>query len=285
MIYTTLISVSDLIPNIGDPDWAIIDCRTSLADTEAGRQAYLEAHIPGAIYAHLDQDLCGPIIPAETGRHPLPSVEAFAEKLGDWGINSSVKVVAYDDAGGAMAASRLWWLLRWLGHYAVAVLDGGWQAWLASGQPVGSGEDHRSSTMFIPRQRRGMLIETGDLLARLEDRSILIVDSRANERYRGEIEPIDPVAGHIPGAVNAPHLDVLDQGGKFLPVDELRLKFAELLGDHSADQAVFYCGSGVTAVQNLLAIAYAGLGDAKLYAGSWSEWITDPSRPVVSGRD
>lgn len=283
MIYTTLIPVSDLIPHIGDPDWAIFDCRFSLEDPEWGRQSYLEAHIPGAIYAHLDEDLCSPIILGKTGRHPLPSIENFTDKLENWGVSSSTKVVAYDEAGGAMAASRLWWLLRWLDHYSVAVLDGGWQEWLNSGQPVRSGSEYRSSAMFIPRRRSNWLIETDQLVKRLHDPGLILIDSRIPERFRGEIEPIDPVAGHIPGAINAPHLDVLDEQGKFLPPADLRKYFIEKLGKPSAREAVFYCGSGVTAVQNVLAAAYAGLGDARLYAGSWSEWINDPTRPVATG--
>jgi thiosulfate/3-mercaptopyruvate sulfurtransferase len=283
MIYTTLISVPELTPIIGDPNWAIIDCRFSLTDPDQCRQNYLEAHIPGALYAHLDEDLCSPVVEGQTGRHPLPSIETFAEKLGDWGINSSVKVVAYDDAGGAMAASRIWWLLRWLGHYAVAVLDGGWQEWLNSGQPVRSGVESRSSSMFIPRSRRDWLIDTERLLPRLQDPGLVVVDSRATERYRGEVEPIDPVAGHIPGSINAPHLDILDEKGKFLPPGELRKHYTELLGDFTAKNTVFYCGSGVTAAQNVLAVAHAGLGDTCLYAGSWSKWITDPSRPIATG--
>ena len=282
MIYTTLISVLELVPNIGDPNWVIVDCRYTLGDPEHGRQNYIEAHIPGAVYAHLDEDLCSLWIKGETGRHPLPSIKAFADKLGDWGINSSSKIIAYDDAGGSMAASRFWWLMRWLGHYTVAVLDGGWQEWLKSGQPVRSGAESRSSSIFIPRQRSRWLIETDELLTRLEDPSLILVDSRVAERYRGEVEPIDPVAGHIPGAFNAPHQNVLNEEGKFLPPNALRKHFAELLGDFSAKDTVFYCGSGVSAVQNILAVAHTGLGDARLYAGSWSEWITDPERPIAT---
>jgi thiosulfate/3-mercaptopyruvate sulfurtransferase len=285
MIYTTLISVPELISQLDDPDLAIIDCRFSLTDTEAGRKNYLEAHIPGAIYAHLDEDLSSPIIKGITGRHPLPSIDTFTEKLGDWGINSSVQVVAYDDAGGALAASRLWWLLHWLGHYAVAVLDGGWQAWLKSGGDVRSGQETRSSSMFIPRVRHGRVIEADEILARLNDPRILLLDSREEARFRGEIEPIDPVAGHIPGARLFPHLSVLDAEGKFLSQEELRGYFQLLLGDISPRDTVFYCGSGVTAAQNVLAMAYARLGDARLYAGSWSEWITDPDRPVAVGSE
>lgn len=283
MIYTTLISVSDLQTHIGEPDWAIIDCRFSLQDPDWGRQGYLEAHIPGAVYAHLDEDLCSPVIPGKTGRHPLPSIDGFRQKLEKWGIGASTKVVAYDDAGGAMAASRLWWLLHWLDHYSVAVLDGGWQAWRDADQPVRSGTESRSSNMFVPRRKSNWLIETSELVSRLDDPTLILVDSRVAERYRGENEPIDPVAGHIPGAINAPHPDVLDPQGKFLPPADLRRYLVEKLGRSSVRDVVFYCGSGVTAVQNMLAAAHAGLGDARLYAGSWSEWITDPSRPVAAG--
>ena len=285
MIYTTLISVPELISELADPDLAIIDCRFSLTDTEAGRQNYLEAHIPGAIYAHLDEDLSSPMEKGKTGRHPLPSIEVFTEKLGDWGINSSVQVVAYDDAGGALAASRLWWLLHWLGHYCVAVLDGGWQAWLKYGGDFRSGQEMRSSRMFIPRARHGRLIEADEILDRLNDPSFLLLDSREEARFLGEDEPIDPVAGHIPGALISPHLSVLDAEGKFLPKEELRNHFKPLLGDISPRNAVFYCGSGVTAAQNVLAMSHAGLGDAKLYAGSWSEWITDPDKPIAVGNE
>ena len=182
-----------------------------------------------------------------------------------------------------MAASRLWWLLGWLGHYAVAVLDGGWQAWLDSGGPTRGGPETRSSSSFIPRIKHTHLIETDEILKRLADPGLLLVDSRAGERYRGEIEPIDPVAGHIPGAILSPHEDVLDPDGYFLPKDQLQNHFKHLLGATSARNTVFYCGSGVTAVQNILAVAHAGLGNARLYAGSWSEWITDPVRPVATG--
>jgi len=213
----------------------------------------------------------------------MPAAEQLAEKLGDWGINSSSKIVVYDDAGGAMAASRLWWLLGWLGHYAVAVLDGGWGAWLNSGGPTRSGQESRSSSSFIPRIKRSRQIEGDEILNRLEDADLLIVDSRAEERYRGEIEPIDPVAGHIPGAIVSPHEHVLNAEGYFLPPDQLRSHFKQLMGESTAKNTVFYCGSGVTAEQNVLAVAYAGLGNARLYPGSWSEWITVPANPIAIG--
>lgn len=283
MIHTTLISLADLIAEFSDPRLVIVDCRFSLEDPEQGHRSYLESHIPGAVYAHLDDDLCSPIIPGVTGRHPMPDPDDFVEKLGHWGIDSSSRVVTYDDAGGSMAASRLWWLMGWMDHYAVSVLDGGWGAWLTSGEATRSGQESRSSSSFVPRVRQSRLIEAAEILSRLDDPDLLIVDSRAEERYRGEIEPIDPVAGHIPGAVVSPHERVLDSKGYFLPADQLRAYFKQLLGDKPVRNTVFYCGSGVTAVQNVLAVAHAGLGDARLYAGSWSEWITDPGRPVATG--
>jgi thiosulfate/3-mercaptopyruvate sulfurtransferase len=203
--------------------------------------------------------------------------------LGDWGINSSSRIVVYDDAGGAIAASRLWWILGWLGHYAVAVLDGGWQAWIDAGGATRGGQETSSSKSFIPRDKQSRLIETDEILSRLNDRELLLVDSRAEERYRGDVEPIDPVAGHIPGAVLSPHENVLDSNGFFLPKAQLRSHFKQLMGDSSAKNTVFYCGSGVTAVQNILAVAHAGLGNSRLYAGSWSEWITNPERPIATG--
>lgn len=284
MIYTTLISVAELKAEFADSRLVIVDCRFSLEDPELGRKQYLESHIPGAVYAHLDEDLCSPIIPGTTGRHPMPDAEILAEKLGTWGIDSSSKLVVYDAAGGSMAASRLWWLLGWLGHYAVAVLDGGWQAWIDSGEPTGSGQEKRSSRCFFPRVRRARLIETDELQGRLNDPGLLLIDSRAEERYQGLIEPIDPVAGHIPGAIVYPHESVLDQNGFFLSRQQLKDQFKHLFGNLNANNTVFYCGSGVTAVQNILAVAHAGLGDARLYAGSWSEWITDPSRPIATGK-
>ena len=283
MIRSTIITVSELISELGDPDLVIVDCRFSLEDTEQGRRNYLNSHIPGAVYAHLDEDLSSPVIPGKSGRHPLPSLEIFTETLSDWGISSSVQVVAYDDAGGALAASRLWWLLQWVGHYAVAVLDGGWQEWLNSGGSVWTGLEERPSRLFIPRTRRRRLVETDEIVAKLDDPDLLLIDSRAKERFTGEEEPIDPVAGHIPGAQLSPHLEVINAEGKFHAKDELRQHFRALFGERSARDAIFYCGSGVTAAQNILATAHAGLGDARLYAGSWSEWVTDPNHPVATG--
>jgi thiosulfate/3-mercaptopyruvate sulfurtransferase len=283
MIYTTIITVPELMAEFDAQNLAIIDCRFSLADPEAGRQNYLKAHIPGAVYAHLNEDLSSPIIPGVTGRHPLPDLEIIIEKLGNWGIDSSSQVVAYDDAGGSLAASRLWWLLHWLGHNAAAVLNGGWQVWLEAGETVRSGLETRPARTFIPHVQNGRLIEADEILNRLGDSNFLLLDSRDEARYRGDEEPIDPVAGHIPTALSSPHLKILDKEGKFLPQQKLRDHFTALLGETSPGDTVFYCGSGVTAAQNVLAMAHAGMGDARLYAGSWSEWITDPHRPIATG--
>lgn len=285
MIYTTLIDSQTLADHLQHPDWVIIDCRFSLADTERGRRAYLLNHIPGALYAHLDEDLCSPVFPEKTGRHPLPEVGTLAERFARWGIDSSVQVVAYDDWPGApgAVAARLWWSLRWLGHTAVAVLDGGWESWLAEQRPVVSGEEQAPVVRnFQPVLHPELLATTTDVNHMRLDDDYRIFDSRAEERYLGMNETIDPVAGHIPGAWSAPFAGNMGTDGKFLPSLALRERFTMLLNGVSAENAVFYCGSGVSAAHNLLAVAHAGLGEARLYAGSWSEWITDPHRPIAT---
>lgn len=279
MNYTTLISTKELAQHLDDPDWAIIDCRFWLDDTEKGRSDYKQGHIPGALYAHVDEDLSSPIIPGVTGRHPLPPVDEFSTKLGTWGIGPGVQVVAYDDRGG-MIAARLWWLLHWLSHREVAVLDGGWPRWVAEGRPVSQDIYHNQKRVFVPQLRPELVVSTSQVEALRIDPAYRLLDSRAPERYRGEEEPIDPVAGHIPGAVSASFAENLDESGNFLPQVNLSERFQALLGDVPAEKAVFYCGSGVTAAHNVLALAHAGLGEARLYAGSWSEWITDRERPV-----
>lgn len=277
-MFKTLISPTELQQNYQTGSWVIVDCRFDLGNTQAGRTAYESAHIPGAVYAHLDDDLSGEIIPGQTGRHPLPEVEKAVALFSLWGIDESVQVVAYDDKGGGVA-SRLWWMLRWLGHEAVAVLDGGWPAWQAAGLPV----SNRLANVR-PRQFNAKPAALGTVdAARVEEvrtgNEYVVVDSRAPERYRGEVEPIDPVAGHIPGAINIPFPANL-AAGKFLSPEELKERFVNALGDTSPEKVIFYCGSGVTACHNLLAYAHAGLGDAVLYPGSWSEWITDENREV-----
>jgi thiosulfate/3-mercaptopyruvate sulfurtransferase len=278
--YTTLISTGDLSNHLDDPQWAIVDCRFSLADVEKGRREYLQSHIPGALYAHLDEDLSGPLITGKTGRHPLPSIPTLVETISRWGIDASVQVVAYDDVGGALAAARLWWLLRWLGHTSVAVLDGGWQHWLKQNQPTRSGFESRPPRDFSPNPRSNRIVQSDEVDKIRKDSRYRLLDSRTADRFRGENETIDPVSGHIPGAISAPYIENLDEDGLFLPVDRRRLRLHSLLAGVDAERAVFYCGSGVTAAQNILAMLHCGLGEARLYAGSWSEWITDRSRPT-----
>jgi len=282
MPFTTLISPAELSAHLNDPDWAIVDCRFSLVDTGKGRRDYLAGHIPGAMYAHLDEDLSGPIVRGVTGRHPLPAIDDFVTKLSAWGIDGATQVVVYDDASG-MYAGRLWWMLRWLGHDAVAVLDGDWRLWQADGRPIGRSAEQRTPRTFLAQPRSQLLATVEEIAQRLNDPAQHLFDVRAADRYRGENETIDPVAGHIPGAVNAPYALNLDTDGRFLPAGDLRERYEALLGDAAPQEAIFYCGSGVSAVHNLLAMAYAGLPMGRLFVGSWSQWIADEGRPVATG--
>jgi thiosulfate/3-mercaptopyruvate sulfurtransferase len=284
MTYTTTISIEMLSRSQGDPHWAILDCRFSLADPDAGRLAYRAAHIPGAVYVHLNDDLSAPAVPGRTGRHPLPSIETLAENFSRWGIERGVQVVVYDDnpGGSGAIAARCWWSLRYLGHAAVAVLDGGWQHWRAAGLPVRDGVEERPRRQFTADLQSGMLASLADVVAAQLDPACRLFDSRSADRYRGENETIDPVAGHIPGAISAPFAENLAADGLFLSPQALITRFEKLLGGEAPEKAIFYCGSGVTAGHNLVAAAHAGLGMPRLYLGSWSEWITDPSRPVAT---
>ncbi len=272
-----LVSAQWLHAHLGDERLRIVDCRFSLQDPLAGRQAYVAGHIPGALYLDLEQDLSGPVRPDRRGgRHPLPSPETLAQTLGQAGIGNEHVVVAYDDPpAGGMYAPRLWWLLRWLGHEQVAVLDGGIGAWREAGYEVSTSEVRHAPTAFKPNPRPEMVVDA-EYVARRPAGTILI-DSRAPERYRGEVEPIDPVAGHIPGAINRNWLDGLEASGRFRPAEEQRKRFEGLEGE-----IIAYCGSGVSAAANVLALELAGK-QARLYAGSWSDWISDPSRPVARG--
>ena len=282
MIYSTLVSPELLAMHANDPHWVVLDCRFSLGDPSRGRRDYAQGHLPGAVHADLHDDLSGPIVPGRTGRHPLPDIDAFADKLGAWGISVDTQVVAYDEAAGTFAA-RPWWMLRYMGHDAVAVLDGGLRRWRSEGRPMTTEIPQPHPCSFVARARRDRVANSADVLARLDDPAWVIVDSRTPERYRGEVEPIDPVAGHIRGAINLPFTENVDERGVFLPTERLRRRFEPPLAGRGVDHTIFYCGSGVTAAHNLLAVAHAGLGDALLYAGSWSEWITDPARPIQTG--
>ncbi len=281
-MYTNIISVTELQTHMDDPDWVLVDCRYSLQDLGRGRRDYLTAHIPGALYADLGTDLSGPVIKGQTSRHPLPSPETAAARFSAWGIGPGVQVVVYDDAGGALAAVRLWWMLRWLGHATVAVLNGGWQAWVSGELPTAAGEETALPRVFTPQIQAGMAVSAAEVDALRQDPAYRICDSRAAERYHGQNETIDPVAGHIPGAVSTPYAANLNPDFTLRSVEELRARFAAVLGATPSERAVFYCGSGVTAIHNILALEVAGLGQARLFPGSWSEWITDPKRPVAT---
>lgn len=275
---TTLIDVITLSTMLNNSDWVIVDCRFSLADTEASRHNYEIAHIPGAIYAHLDKDLSNPPI-TDNGRHPLPPPHVLAERFGLMGIDADKQVVVYDDNNGAIA-SRFWWMLRYMGHDAVAVLDGGWQAWQAANLPTAAGVTTNDPTTFAGRPRTEWLVTMADITT-----LPFLVDSRDAARYRGELEPIDAQAGHIPGAVNYYYQHNWDENGHYLPSDQLRAQLSALLGDVPVAEAAFYCGSGVTACANLLALAHAGLGNGRLYVGSWSEWSSNPDNPIATASD
>lgn len=280
-MFSTLISAADLATRLERPGCVIIDCRADLTDASAGETAYLQAHVPGAVFAQLDRDLAGPIS-AASGRHPLPAVEQFVHKLRSWGVDTGSQLIAYDAGNGAFAA-RAWWMLRWLGHDAVAVLDGGFQAWLAAGCPVSREIPRPTRGNFTARERGGCRLETGEVARLIGSSDWRIVDARATERFEGVVEPIDAVAGHIPGAVNHPFARNLAGDGRFLPAEELRRALQATLAGVAPDRTVVMCGSGVTACHDILAFEIAGLGGAKLYPGSWSEWIRDPDRPVATG--
>jgi thiosulfate/3-mercaptopyruvate sulfurtransferase len=274
----TLITVDDVSDHLGDPNWVIADCRYKLSDPEAGRMAYLAAHVPGACYVHLHDDLAGKPL-TDHGRHPLPSPQALTELFSRLGIDESVQVVVYDQADAGIAA-RLWWLLRYMGHEAVAVMDGGFRAWESAGLATEPGPRAAAPKMFQGQAKPDWVVTLEEVPAQA-----CLVDARDGARYRGEKEPLDPVAGHIPGARSHPYRDNVDADGRFRSPQLLKALFEQTLGDQAAESAVYYCGSGVTACQLLLAAAHAGLAPGRLYAGSWSEWCADPGRPVATGQD
>jgi thiosulfate/3-mercaptopyruvate sulfurtransferase len=278
-----LISAPELIAlmaQTADQDLLVIDCRFNLGNPQAGEAAYQQGHIQGAHYAHLDRDLSGPKT-GSNGRHPMPSALAFQATLRRWGVGPNTRVVAYDDAGG-MFAARLWWLLRWAGQETVQVLDGGWQGWQAAQGPVDAiTPAERPASTFALNPRTDWVVSADTVLSRLHlpDHQ-LIIDARAPDRFRGENETMDPVGGHIPGARNRFFQLNLQADGRFKTPAQLQTEFSELLAQHDLTSVTHQCGSGVTACHNLLAMAHAGLPPTKLYAGSWSEWCADPSRPV-----
>jgi thiosulfate/3-mercaptopyruvate sulfurtransferase len=281
LAFTTLVGTGELARHLTDARWVVVDCRFQLADESWGQHEYLAAHIPGAVYAHLNKDLSAPLT-GTNGRHPLPDPQSLVQTFIRLGIGSGMQVVVYDQDSG-MFASRLWWMLRWMGHEAVALLDGGFRKWLAEGRPVDSGNNAREAQRFTGSPRPEMTLEARDVAAALGHRGTTLLDARAPERYRGDIEPIDRLPGHIPGAVNYHFQQNVDDQGVFRSPDDLRRQLGAAIGDTPAPGVVHYCGSGVTACHNLLAMEVAGLPGAKLYAGSWSEWSSDPSRPVERG--
>jgi thiosulfate/3-mercaptopyruvate sulfurtransferase len=283
MSFGPLVDAATLARHLGSPDWVVVDCRFTLTDPPAGKAAYDRGHIPGARYAHLDDDLARHPSATE-GRHPLPEPERFAATLGGWGIGPEDAVVAYDEGSGAIAA-RLWWLLRWLGHARCAVLDGGLAAWIAGGFDVEHGTPSFEPRRYPARSAASAAVVTTRELAARQAAGDLLVDARAAPRYRGEQEPIDPKAGHVPGARNRPFSANVTADGRFRPAPELRAELLELLDGRDASRLIAMCGSGVTACHLLLAMEAAGLPGGQLYAGSWSEWIRDPARPAHLGAE
>ena len=277
-IFTTLIDKKTLANHLQDPDWIIVDCSYDLADKNAGRNSYLEAHIEGAVFADVHDDLSGPPV-TDNGRHPLPTEEALNRLFSRLGINHDSQVIVYDNAYACFAA-RLWWMLRYMGHEAVAVLDGGRQGREQDGLPDAAGEEKNTPAHYESEANTDWLVTIDSVPA-----AELLVDSRDPQRYRGEVEPLDKAAGHIPGAINRFWKNNLDDSGLFKDPDQLRMEFDMCFGGTDVDKTVFYCGSGVTACHNLLAVAHAGLDSPRLYAGSWSDWCSDPGRPVATGED
>jgi len=274
-----LYSAADLRSAQENSECIIFDCRFDLKNPGAGFNGYLEAHIPGAVYAHLDDDLSSPVT-ASSGRHPLPVADQFAAFLARSGWCPGKLLVAYDDAGGTIAV-RLWWLMKYFGHDCAALLDGGIGAWSDTGFELENGPAGTTSVPAVSLSpRENLVLSTGDIIEGLANEKIVLADARARERFAGEIEPIDTVAGHIPGSVNYPLSENLTSSGAFRPAEELRPGIETLIGNHATQDLVHLCGSGVTACHNIFAAELAGLEGSKLYVGSWSEWIRDPSRPV-----
>ncbi|WP_397450473.1 sulfurtransferase [Pseudomonas sp. NA-150] len=283
MSIARLITPEQLVARQKQPGLVLLDCRFALEDPDYGRCSYAEGHIEGAWYADLERDFSGPVTKGVTGRHPLPKPGDFIRRLQEWGVNQDSDIVLYDDGPGAYAA-RGWWLLAWLGKRdGVYLLDGGLKAWHTTGLPSSLDAPEHKEGHFTGKPDASLLLSAEKLQSRLGQPQMTLIDARAEPRFRGEVEPIDPIAGHIPGAQCAAFSENLGKDGRFLPAEQLKQRFAEKLADRSPDDLVAYCGSGVTACHNLFALSLAGYPLGKLYAGSWSEWITDPKRAIATG--
>jgi thiosulfate/3-mercaptopyruvate sulfurtransferase len=281
MSFDTIVSTDILAARLDDPNWLAIDARFTLADESWGRTSYAESHIPGALYADLATDLAGEIVAGKTGRRPLPPFASWLETLSRWGVTPRTQVVAYDSSGGMMAAARVWWMLRWAGHNAAAVLDGGWNRWVAEGRPTDARVAARAPSVYPGVERRELVADLAFVESHREDPDWALFDSRSEEGFHGRGVYQDPVRGHIAGARLADRAATLGPDGRFKSPEALRAHYLGLFGGVPAERVIFYCGSGVTAAQNLVALAHAGLGDARHYVGSWSEWILDPARPIA----
>ena len=279
MSYKTIISAKDLIKNLGNDNFIIFDCRCDISDSSYGIDAYNEGHIENSIFVDIDHDLASEKT-ADSGRHPLPDPKLFSEKLSQWGMTNNKQAVIYDDAGGAFAG-RMWWILKWLGHSDVAVLDGALGAWMSSGGKLTSKVTIFERAVFEPNLNDSMHVSIKDVEDAQYKMNKLIIDARSKERYLGIKDPVDPIAGHIPGAISHPLGKNLDKNGHFKSPEELRHNFIKLIGDTASSDIISMCGSGITACHNILALEISGIKNVSLFVGSWSEWITDKSRPIA----
>jgi thiosulfate/3-mercaptopyruvate sulfurtransferase len=280
-MHTTFVSTDVLAEQLGDASWVIADCRYNLNDESWGRAQYEAAHVPGAAFVDLAHELAGHRTGAN-GRHPLPTIDEMARTFARLGIADDIQVIAYDQGAGAFA-SRLWWMLRYVGHDAVAVLDGGFAKWTSEGRPVRGGTHERAPARFTPRVREEMRVGVDETVAHLGDPSVLLIDARSPERFAGNPDPLDTIYGHIPDARNRYYRNNVSDPGTLRSGQELKADFEHVLAGIPANQVVMYCGSGITACHNLLAMEHAGLAGARLFAGSWSEWESDPNRPIERG--
>lgn len=279
-MYQDIINNQEAVKHLADDNWLFIDCRFNLDSPNQGLADYQSAHVPGAVYADLNLDLSGEIIPGETGRHPLPTQKELIEKFSRWGITPETQVVAYDESNGSMAAARLWWLLKWAGHEATAVLNGGLKIWKENKFPCSSGIETKAYKKFIPNFNSKMVANAEKVFSVISNPSFTLVDSRKADRYQGKNETRDAIAGHIPGAISDPYSENTEPNGLFKNPDKLKERFDKITSNKNPVNIIFYCGSGVNAAQNILSFYYATKKMPALYVGSWSDWVTDKNKPV-----